>query len=78
MRVWLGTLIILAGLGATIAADTIPATGGDIVITQDGVISQNGAQIGKIGVVKFADNSQLLPLAGLPDCWLKVSCRPAA
>lgn len=33
MRVWLGTLIILAGLGATIAADTIPATGGNIVLT---------------------------------------------
>ena len=33
MRVWLGALIVLVGLGATIAADTFPASGGDIVIT---------------------------------------------
>ena len=33
MRLWLGILALIAGLGTTIAADTIPATGGNIELT---------------------------------------------
>lgn len=33
MRVWFGVLALVAGLGATMAADTIPATGGNIELT---------------------------------------------
>ena len=33
MRLWLGVLILFTGLGATMAADTIPANGGNITIT---------------------------------------------
>ena len=33
MRLWLGVFALVAGLGATIAADTIPATGGSIELT---------------------------------------------
>jgi L-ascorbate metabolism protein UlaG (beta-lactamase superfamily) len=33
MRVWVPVLTLIAALGATIAADTIPATGGNIEIT---------------------------------------------
>ena len=33
MRLWLGVCGLVVGLGAAIAADTIPATGGNIVLT---------------------------------------------
>lgn len=33
MRLWFGVLALVAGLGAAIAADTIPATGGNIELT---------------------------------------------
>src|SRR6185503_19744179 len=33
MRLWFGVFVLLAGLGATMAADTIPATGGNITLT---------------------------------------------
>ena len=33
MRLWFGVIALIAGLGATIAADTIPATGGNIELT---------------------------------------------
>jgi L-ascorbate metabolism protein UlaG (beta-lactamase superfamily) len=33
MRLWITVLALVAGLGATIAADTIPATGGNIELT---------------------------------------------
>ena len=33
MRLWFGVLVLLAGLGATIAADTIPGTGNFCVLT---------------------------------------------
>ena len=33
MRVWLPALISVAAFGATIAADTLPATGGNIEVT---------------------------------------------
>jgi flagellar basal body rod protein FlgG len=38
--------------------------GGDISITHEGAISQGGNQLGRLAVVKFADTSQLIPLAG--------------
>ena len=33
MRLWFGLVILIVGLGAAIAADTIPATGGNIELT---------------------------------------------
>jgi L-ascorbate metabolism protein UlaG (beta-lactamase superfamily) len=33
MQLWFGLAILIAGLGATMAADTIPATGGNIELT---------------------------------------------
>lgn len=33
MRLWFGVLVLMAGLGAAIAADDIPATGGNITLT---------------------------------------------
>ena len=33
MRLWFGLVVLIAGLGAAIAADTIPATGGNIELT---------------------------------------------
>ncbi len=33
MRLWFGLAVLIAGLGATMAADTIPATGGNITLT---------------------------------------------
>ena len=33
MRLWSGLVVLIAGLGAAIAADTIPATGGNIELT---------------------------------------------
>ena len=35
MRLWFGLFVLLAGLGATMAADTIPATGGNIDVDAD-------------------------------------------
>ena len=42
---------------------TLPGGKGDIVITSDGTITQGGAQVGKIGVVSFA-NEQDMTLTG--------------
>lgn len=33
MRLWFGVFALIAGLGATMAADTVPATGGNIELT---------------------------------------------
>ena len=33
MRLWFGLALLIVGLGAAIAADTIPATGGNIELT---------------------------------------------
>lgn len=38
--------------------------GGEISISTEGQISQNGAVIGKLGVVRFANTSDLIPMAG--------------
>lgn len=43
---------------------TMLPQGGGISITQEGVVTQGDAQLGKISVVRFADNSQLIPLGG--------------
>lgn len=38
--------------------------GGPVVINTDGTIKQGTTQVAKLSVVKFANNSQLVPLAG--------------
>jgi flagellar basal body rod protein FlgG len=38
--------------------------GGQLSIAQDGTLTQGDNQLGKISVVKFADNSQLTPVGG--------------
>lgn len=38
--------------------------GGEIAISHDGTITQGTAQLGTLSVVKFADNSRLVPVAG--------------
>jgi len=43
---------------------TLLPGGGDMTINQDGTIFQGTTSLGKISVQKFADNSQLKPLAG--------------
>jgi flagellar basal body rod protein FlgG len=42
----------------------LQAEAGPISIAQDGAISQGDTQLGKLSVVKFPDNSQLLPVGG--------------
>jgi flagellar basal body rod protein FlgG len=42
----------------------LQAEGGSLSIAQDGAISQGDTQLGKLSVVKFPDNSQLLPVGG--------------
>ncbi|HKB89774.1 MAG TPA: flagellar hook-basal body protein [Opitutaceae bacterium] len=43
-----------------------PAQGGEISINQDGIITQGTTQVGRLGVVKFANTSLLSPIgAGL-------------
>ncbi len=43
---------------------TLLANGGTITINQDGTIAQGTTNLGKIAVMKFADNSRLMPLNG--------------
>jgi flagellar basal-body rod protein FlgF len=43
---------------------TLLPQGGDVAITPEGVVSQGSNQLGRLSVVKFADNSKLVPLAG--------------
>ena len=43
---------------------TLGSDEGDLVINQDGTIFQGGTSLGKLSVVKFADNNQLAPVAG--------------
>ncbi len=38
--------------------------GGAVTINQDGTIFQGATSLGKFGIKKFADNSQLIPIAG--------------
>jgi len=42
----------------------LQADGGSLSIAQDGALSQGDTQLGKLSVVKFPDNSQLLPVGG--------------
>ena len=42
----------------------LQADGGSLSIAQDGALSQGDTQLGKISVVKFPDNSQLIPVGG--------------
>ena len=54
-------LPVLTESGSTI---TLLQQGGDLSITLDGSVSQGTNQLGRLAVVKFADSSQLIPLAG--------------
>lgn len=40
------------------------ADGGPLAIAADGTLSQNGQQIGRLTIQRFADNQSLLPLSG--------------
>jgi flagellar basal-body rod protein FlgF len=42
----------------------LQADGGALAIAQDGAMTQGTTQLGKISVVKFPDNSQLIPVGG--------------
>lgn len=46
------------------AAITLLPNGGNLVINQDGTLFQGETSLGKLAVKKFADNSQLIPVAG--------------
>lgn len=55
--------------GATVLSDggspiTLQSQGGDISISDEGMVTQGTTQVGKIGVMKFADTSKLLPIGG--------------
>jgi len=54
-------LPILSQSGSPIV---LQAEAGPLSIAIDGALSQGDAQLGKISVVKFPDNSQLLPVGG--------------
>jgi flagellar basal-body rod protein FlgF len=43
---------------------TLLPNGGPVTINQDGTLFQGATSLGKIAVKKFADNSQLIPIAG--------------
>lgn len=60
MRLWLGLCALIAGLGATIAADTIPATGGNIELTP---MAHAHVQVEFGGKVIHIDPSAQAPLA---------------
>lgn len=53
--------------GSTVLTDggspiTLQPQGGEISIAQDGSLSQGDIQLGKLAVVRFADNSKLTPI----------------
>lgn len=50
--------ILLSDGGSPI---TLQPQGGELSISADGLVSQGDTQLGRIGVVKFADSSKLLP-----------------
>lgn len=60
MRLWLGVFALIAGLGATMAADTIPATGGNIELTP---MAHAHVQIEFGGKVIHIDPNNQAPLA---------------
>lgn len=37
--------------------------GGEVVINRDGTVAQGGIPLGRLSVVKFADNNQLMPIS---------------
>lgn len=52
---------ILAEGGAQLS---LQAQGGEFAVTRDGVVTQGDAQLGKLSVVRFRPNTQLIPMAG--------------
>ena len=43
---------------------TLQADGGEFAIASDGVVSQGETQLGRLGIVRFVDNAQLVPAGG--------------
>jgi flagellar basal-body rod protein FlgF len=52
---------VMSTAGAPI---TLMANGGSVTINQDGTIAQGTTALGKLAVMKFADNGRLIPLNG--------------
>lgn len=52
---------VMSDAGAPIA---LVANGGAVSINQDGTLFQGATALGKLAVRKFADNAQLIPIAG--------------
>jgi L-ascorbate metabolism protein UlaG (beta-lactamase superfamily) len=64
MRVWQGIAALVLGLGATIAADTLPATGGNIEMTpigHAGVLLEHAGKVIAIDVTPMGDLSKAKP-----------------
>ncbi len=60
---------LVSSTGAEILSDsgspiTLVPGGGEVTINQDGTLFQGSTSLGKLSVQKFADNSQLAPVAG--------------
>jgi flagellar basal body rod protein FlgG len=60
---------LIAGTGQEVLGEggnpiLLLSQGGSIAITRDGVISQGGTRVGKIGVFSFEDNSKLTSIGG--------------
>lgn len=51
-------------LSSTDSPITLLPSGGKVVINQDGTVTQGETNLGKLAVVKFADNADLVPVAG--------------
>ena len=64
MRLWVAVLALIAGLGATIAADSIPATGGNIELTAIGhahVQIEHAGKVIQIDPTPMGDLSKAKP-----------------
>ncbi len=62
-----GTLVTTGNLPVLNDAGTniiMSPTGGDVTINPEGVITQGAAQVGKVGVVEFANTQDLTPISG--------------
>jgi flagellar basal-body rod protein FlgF len=64
-----GDRTLVTADGALVLSDggspiTLQAEGGEISIGTDGIISQGDVQVGRLGVVRFLDNSKLVPVGG--------------
>jgi flagellar basal body rod protein FlgG len=60
---------LVDGAGDTVLSDsgspiTVPSNAGKVTINKDGTILSGHTTVGRLGGEKFADNSQLTPIAG--------------